>query len=312
MFTAPLIFVLTITALAAYALFKAVNIVPQGEQWTVERFGKYTVTLPPGLHFLIPFVERIGERVNMMERLLEIDQMDVITKDNAIVQADAVTFYQVTNAARAAYEVQELERAIINLTTTNIRSMIGAMKLDEVLSDRDLVNVKLLLAIDEATHPWGVKATRVEIRDLIPPADVSSAMAKQIKAEREKRADIFEAEGAKQSVVLRAEGKKEAAFLEAEARERAALAEANATAMVSKAISEGDHRATQYFIAQKYTESLRDIAASRNSKLIMMPLETSNLVGSVAGIAELLKGFKPDTPPPEDVDTLPVRPRLVD
>jgi len=296
MLTATLI----ITAIAALALYKAVNIVPQGEQWTVERFGKYTGTLPSGLHFLIPFIDRIGQRVNMMERLLEIDKMEVITRDNAIVRADAVTFYQVTNAARAAYEVYELERAIINLTITNIRSMIGAMALDEVLSDRDQINVKLLQAIDEATHPWGVKATRVEIRDLIPPADVSAAMAKQIKAEREKRAEIFEAEGAKQSAVLRAEGRKEAAFLEAEAREREAEAEANATAMVSTAISEGDPRATQYFIAQKYTESLRDIASSRNSKLIMMPLETSNLVGSVAGIAELLQGFKPDPTPTDD------------
>ena len=310
MLTAPLIIVLIITAFAAYALYKAVNIVPQGEQWTVERLGKYTVTLQPGLHFLIPFIERVGERVNMMERLLEIDEMDVITKDNAIVRADAVTFYQVNNAYRAAYEVQELERAIINLTTTNIRSMIGAMNLDEVLSDRELINVKLLIAIDEATHPWGVKATRVEIRDLIPPADVSAAMAKQIKAEREKRADIFEAEGSKQSAVLRAEGRKQAAFLEAEAREREAEAEANATAMVSKAISEGDTRATQYFIAQKYTEALRDIAASRNSKLIMMPLETSNLVGSVAGVAELLKGFKPDPAPTDDAPDKLVR--LVD
>ena len=306
MLTATLI----IIAIAAFALYRAVNIVPQGEQWTVERFGKYTGTLPSGLHCVIPFVDRIGQRVNMMERLLEIDKMDVITKDNAIVRADAVTFYQVTNAARAAYEVLELERAIINLTITNIRSMIGAMALDEVLSDRDTINVKLLQAIDEATHPWGVKATRVEIRDLIPPADVSAAMAKQIKAEREKRADIFEAEGAKQSAVLRAEGRKEAAFLEAEAREREAEAEATATTMVSKAIAEGDPRATQYFIAQKYTESLRDIAASGNSKLIMMPLETTNLVGSISGVAELLKGFKP-TPDPSD-DTPDKLVRLVD
>ncbi len=294
-----------ITAFSMLALYKAVTIVPQGEQWTVERFGKYTGTLPSGLHFLIPFVDRIGQRINMMERLLEIDKMEVITKDNAIVRADAVTFYQVTNAARAAYEVLELERAIINLTITNIRSMIGAMALDEVLSDREKINVKLLQAIDEATHAWGVKATRVEIRDLIPPADVSAAMAKQIKAEREKRAEIFEAEGAKRSAVLRAEGQKEAAFLKAEAREREAEAEANATAMVSKAISEGDTRATQYFIAQKYTDSLRDIAASHNSKLIMMPLETSNLVGSIAGVAELLKGFNPDQTPSSPHDDNP-------
>lgn len=313
MLTFPFIFSLFISGLAALALYKAVNIVPQGEQWTVERFGKYTGTLPSGLHFLIPFVDRVGQRVNMMERLLEIDKMDVITKDNAIVRADAVTFYQVTNAARAAYEVLELERAIVNLTITNIRSMIGAMALDEVLSDRDQINIKLLLAIDEATHAWGVKATRVEIRDLIPPADVSAAMAKQIKAEREKRAYIFEAEGAKRSAVLRAEGRKEAAFLEAEAREREAEAEANATTMVSKAISEGDPRATQYFIAQKYTESLRDIAASRNSKLIMMPLETTSLVGSLAGMTELLKGFKSEPTLPETTDPItPVRPRLVD
>ena len=305
-------FVLICTAIAVYALYRGVNIVPQGEQWTVERFGKYTVTLPSGLHLIIPFVDRIGQRVNMMEQLIEIDKMDVITKDNAIVRADAVTFYQVTNAARAAYEVLELRRAIINLTITNIRSMIGAMVLDEVLSDREKINVKLLHAIEEATHAWGVKPTRVEIRDLVPPLDVSAAMAKQIKAEREKRADIFDAEGAKQSAILRAEGRKQAAFLEAEAREREAEAEANATAMVSRAISEGDERATQYFIAQKYVEALRDVAASRNSKLIMMPLETTNLIGSISGVAELLKEFKPGPVAPDSPPETQVRPRLVD
>ena len=308
MLTASLI----VVGLASLALYFAVNVVPQGEQWTVERFGKYTATLPSGLHFIVPFADRIGQRVNMMERLLEIDHLDVITRDNAVVRVDAVAFYQVTNAARAAYEVYDLEQAIVNLSTTHIRSMIGAMDMDEVLSDRDEINDKLMHAIDDATHAWGVKATRVEIRDLIPPADITSAMARQIKAEREKRAEILEAEAAKQSAVLRAEGKKEAAFLEAEAREREAEAEANATAMVSKAIQEGDRQAVQYFIAQKYVESLRDIAASRNSKLVIMPMESASLVGSVAGVAELLKGFapKPEGDAPEPVIT--ARPRLVD
>lgn len=309
MLTASLI----VVALASLALYFAVNVVPQGEQWTVERFGKYTATLPSGLHFIVPFVDRIGQRVNMMERLLEIDHLDVITRDNAVVRVDAVAFYQVTNAARAAYEVFDLEQAIVNLATTHIRSMIGAMDMDEVLSDREAINDKLMHAIDDATHAWGVKATRVEIRDLIPPADITAAMARQIKAEREKRAEISEAEAAKQSAVLRAQGKKEAAFLEAEARERQAEAEANATAMVSKAIQEGDAQAVQYFIAQKYVDSLRDVAASENTKLVMMPLESSSLIGSVAGVAELLRGFGPGSGPAEAPEsTPPARPRLVD
>ena len=311
MLTASLI----VAALAAAALYFSVNVVPQGEQWTVERFGKYTTTLPSGLHFIIPFVDRVGQRVNMMERLLEIDHLDVITRDNAVVRVDAVTFYQVTNAARAAYEVFDLEQAIVNLATTNLRSLVGAMDMDQVLSDREEINDKLMHAIDAATHAWGVKATRVEIRDLIPPADITSAMARQIKAEREKRAEILEAEAAKQSAVLRAEGRKEAAYLEAEAREREAQAEANATAMVSKAIQEGDPQSIQYFVAQKYVDSLKDIAASRNTKLVMMPLESSSLVGSVAGVAEMLKGFKPSSGEPTVTTGEPVvapRPRLVD
>lgn len=305
---------LVVTALAAAALYFAVNIVPQGEQWTVERFGKYTQTLPSGLHFIIPFADRIGQRVNMMERLLEIGHLDVITRDNAVVRVDAVTFYQVTNAARAAYEVFDLEQGIVNLATTNIRSMIGGMDMDEVLSDREDINEKLLKRIDAATHAWGVKATRVEIRDLVPPADITEAMARQIKAEREKRAEILEAEAAKQSAVLRAEGRKEAAFLEAEARVREAEAEASATQMVSKAIQEGDPQAIQYFVAQKYVEALRDIAAARNSKLVVLPMESAGLGGSVAGIAELLKGFKPNgsAAPEIPLDPVAPRPRLVD
>ena len=300
---------LALTALSAFALWCSVNVVPQGEHWTVERFGKWRATLRPGLHFIIPFADRVGQRVNMMERLIEIDQMDVITRDNAIVQADAVTFYQVMNAQRAAYGIYDLRAAIVNLTITNIRSMIGAMDMDEVLSDRDQINVKLLKALDEASHSWGVKVTRVEIRDLVPPADITAAMAKQIKAEREKRADIFAAEGAKQSAVLRAEGRKEAAFLEAEAREREAEAEANATRMVSDAIQAGDAKAIQYFVAQKYVDAMRDVAASPNSKLVMMPIESASLAGSVAGVAELLKSVAAPPPPPSEP---PLRPRLVD
>ncbi len=282
-----------------------VKSVPQGDEWTVERFGRYTRTLTPGLHFLIPVMDKIGAKINMMETVLDIDSQEVITKDNAMVVADAVTFYQVVDAASAAYEVLDLRRALSNLSQTNIRSVVGSMDLDESLSKRDVINTKLLSVIDGAAQPWGVKVTRVEIKDLAPPSDINEAMARQMKAERTKRAEILQAEGMKQAAILKAEGereaqireaegRKEAAFLDAEARERAAEAEAKATQMVSKAIAEGDVQAINYFVAQKYTEALRDIASSPSSKTVMIPLEASNLIGSVGGIVDIAKAVMRD------------------
>ena len=282
-----------------------VKSVPQGDEWTVERFGRYTRTLTPGLHFLIPVMDKIGAKINMMETVLDIDSQEVITKDNAMVVADAVTFYQVIDAASAAYEVLDLRRALSNLSQTNIRSVVGSMDLDESLSKRDVINTKLLSVIDGAAQPWGVKVTRVEIKDLAPPSDINEAMARQMKAERTKRAEILQAEGMKQAAILKAEGereaqireaegRKEAAFLDAEARERAAEAEAKATQMVSKAIAEGDVQAINYFVAQKYTEALRDIASSPSSKTVMIPLEASNLIGSVGGIVDIAKAVMRD------------------
>ncbi len=291
---------IAVVIFAAVLVFMMVKSVPQGEEWTVERFGRYTHTMAPGLHFLVPILQRIGAKINMMETVLDVEGQEVITKDNAMVHADAIAFYQVVDAAAAAYEVRDLERALTNLSATNIRTVIGAMDLDEVLSNRDTINLKLLSVIDEASTPWGVKVTRVEIKDLQPPADITEAMARQMKAERLKRAEILTAEGDKQSAILKAEGikesqireaegRREAAFLDAEAREREAQAEANATQSVSKAIAEGDVQAINYFVAQKYVESLKDVAASPNSKTIMIPLEASGLVGSVAGVADLVK-----------------------
>lgn len=285
---------------ALVLIFMMVRSVPQGEEWTVERFGRYTRTLSPGLRFLIPFFDKIGAKINMMETVLDIDSQEVITRDNAMVMTDAVTFYQVVDAAAAAYEVRDLYRALSNLTQTNIRAVIGSMDLDESLSNRDMINAKLLSVIDDAATPWGVKVTRVEIKDLAPPPDINEAMARQMKAERDKRAEILNAEGLKQAAILKsegereaqireAEGRREAAFLDAEAREREAEAEAKATAMVSAAIAKGDVQAINYFVAQKYTDALRDVAASPNSKTIMIPLEASNLIGSVGGIAEIAK-----------------------
>jgi regulator of protease activity HflC (stomatin/prohibitin superfamily) len=298
---------LAILVFALVLIFLMVKSVSQGEEWTVERFGRYTRTLSPGLHFLIPIMDKVGARINMMETVLDIDSQEVITKDNAMVQADAIAFYQVVDAAAAAYEVRNLERALNNLSMTNIRTVIGSMDLDDVLSNRDVINVKLLSIIDQASNPWGVKVTRVEIKDLTPPADINEAMARQMKAERLKRAEILTAEGEKQSAILKAEGlreaqireaegRREAAFLDAEARERAAQAEAKATEMVSKAIAEGDVQAINYFVAQKYTEALRDVASSPNSKTVMIPLEAAGLMGSIAGIGEIAKslGLKKD------------------
>ena len=291
---------LAILVFAIIMLYLMVKTVPQGDTWTVERFGRYTRTLNPGLNFLVPLIDKVGARINMMETVLDIHSQEVITKDNAMVMADAVAFYQVVDAAQAAYEVRDLERALTNLAMTNIRAVIGSMDLDESLSNRDHINTRLLRVIDEASQSWGVKVTRVEIKDLAPPEDINEAMARQMKAERTKRADILQAEGQKQAAILEAEGQREAqireaegareaAFLDAEARERSAEAEANATRMVSEAIAKGDIQAINYFVATKYTEALRDIAASPNSKTVMIPLEAVGLIGSVAGIADIAK-----------------------
>jgi len=291
---------LVVLIFAIILIFLMVKSVPQGDNWTVERFGRYTRTLKPGLRFLIPLMDRLGAKINMMETVLDIPSQEVITKDNAMVSADAVAFYQVVDASRAAYEVRNLEHALKNLSMTNIRSVIGSMDLDESLSNRDGINHKLLNVIDAAASAWGVKVTRIEIKDLAPPPDINEAMARQMKAERTKRADILQAEGQKQAAILKAEGeresqireaegRKEAAYLDALARERLAEAEAKATQMVSEAIAKGDIQAINYFIAQKYTEALRDVAASPNSKTVMIPLEAAGLLGSIQGISDIAK-----------------------
>ena len=281
-------------------LFKTVRMVPQGYEWTVERFGKYTHTMGPGLHFLVPVVYGVGRKINMMEQVMDVPSQDVITKDNAVVKVDGVVYFQVLDAAKAAYEVAQLEIAILNLVMTNIRTAIGSMDLDESLSKRDEINTKVLMAVDEATHPWGIKVNRIELKDINPPRDLVDSMARQMKAEREKRANILEAEGKRQSDILRAEGEKqaaileaegnrEAAFREAEARERLAEAEANATRMVSEAIATGDVQAINYFVAQKYIEAFKALAEAPNQKFVMMPMESAGVIGSLGGIAELAK-----------------------
>jgi len=295
--------VLTVLALLLFGLvtlFKGVKTVPQGHEYTVERFGRYLRTLRPGLGIIVPYVDRIGHKVNMMERVLDVPSQEVITRDNAVVRVDGVVFFQVLDAAKAAYEVANLEHATLNLTMTNIRTVLGSLDLDESLSKRDEINARLLIVVDEATTPWGLKVTRIEIKDIAPPQDLVDAMARQMKSEREKRATILEAEGQRQSEILRAEGekrgavldaegRKEAAFRDAEARERLAQAEANATQMVSDAIAKGDVQAINYFVAQRYTDALKEVAAADNQKVIFMPLEATSLIGSLGGIGELAK-----------------------
>ena len=289
-------------------LFKTVRMVPQGYEWTVERFGKYTHTMGPGLHFLIPVVYGVGRKVNMMEQVLDVPSQEVITKDNAVVKVDGVVFFQVLDAAKAAYEVANLEIAMIALVQTNIRTVIGSMDLDESLSQRETINAQLLNVVDHATNPWGVKVTRIEIRDIQPPRDLVDSMARQMKAERERRAVILEAEGHRQSAILRAEGEKQAAILEAEgekesafreaeARERLAEAEAKATQMVSDAIAQGDVQAINYFVAQKYVQAFEKLATAPNQKFVLMPMEASGLIGSIGGVAELARQALGNPPP---------------
>ncbi|MGZ6040151.1 MAG: SPFH domain-containing protein [Phenylobacterium sp.] len=304
----PGIIVLVLLAVALVVTFSAIKTVPQGFEYTVQRFGRYTRTLKPGITILTPFVESIGRRISMMEQVLPVPQQEVITKDNVTVQVDAIVFIQVMDAAAAAYRVTNLDFAITQLTMTNLRTVVGNMELDEVLSQRDQINTRLLEVIDQATSPWGVKVARIEIKDLQPPPDITNAMARQMKAERERRAVITEAdgeksaaiaraEGSKQSAILQAEGRKEAAFRDAEARERSAQAEAKATELVSNAIAKGDVNAINYFVAQKYVEAFGKLAESPQAKTVIVPAEMSALVGSIAGITELVKTAQAEQPP---------------
>ncbi|MBE6450320.1 MAG: SPFH/Band 7/PHB domain protein [Alphaproteobacteria bacterium] len=293
-------FVVILLILAVVLLAKCLTIVPQGYEYTVENFGRFSKVLQPGLHILIPIVERIGQKVNMMEQVLDIPSQDVITKDNAMVRVDGVVFFEIQDPYAASYQIHDLYTGILNLVMTNVRTVIGSMEIDELLSQRDVINQRLLSVVDEATIPWGTKITRVEIKDISPPRDLIDAMARQMKAEREKRANILDAEGFKQSAVLKAEGekqsavldaegKKEVAFLQAEARERAAEAEAKATKMVSDAIATGNAQALNYFLGQAYVDALKEIVKSPNQKLLMLPFETQQLASSLTGIAELTK-----------------------
>ena len=294
---------------AVVSLIAAIRTVPQGYNYTVERFGRYTTTMSPGLNLIVPWIDRVGAKMNMMEQVLDVPTQEVITRDNTIVAVDGVAFFQVLNAAQAAYQVSGLENAILNLTMTNIRTVMGSMDLDELLSNRDAINERLLHVVDDAAGPWGIKMTRVEIKDINPPADIVEAMGRQMKAERTKRADVLEAEGARNSQILRAEGskqaqileaegKREAAYREAEARERLAEAEAKATQLVSDAIAKGDVNAINYFVAQKYTEALGQIGTAPNNKIVMVPLEASSLIGSLSGIGAIAREVFGDGPPP--------------
>ena len=297
---ATLIWAVIVVVLGVVIVRTSVIIVRQGYEYTLERFGKYRTTLRPGFHLIVPFVNRVGHRVNMMERVLDVPSQEVISKDNAVLTVDGVVFFQVLDAAKAAYEVFRLEHAVLNLTMTNIRTVLGSMDLDDALSKRDDINARLLVVVDEATTPWGIKVTRIEIKDISPPHDLVAAMARQMKAEREKRATILEAEGTrqaaileaegeKQSAILQAEGRKEAAYRDAEARERLAEAEARATTMVSEAIASGNIQAVNYFVAQKYVEALGQFATGPNNKTLLLPVEATGILSSLAGITEVAK-----------------------
>ncbi|MSQ97956.1 MAG: SPFH/Band 7/PHB domain protein [Xanthomonadales bacterium] len=300
MFSNPLIWAIVAAILGVTVVRKAVIIVTQGYEFTLERFGRYSETLRPGFHFIIPFMNRVGHRINMMERVADVPSQEVISRDNAMLTVDGIVFFQILDAAKAAYEIHQLEHAILNLVMTNIRTVLGALDLDEALSKRDVINTRLLNVVDEATTPWGVKITRIEIKDISPPMDLVDSMARQMKAEREKRANILEAEGfrqaqilrsegEKQAAVLQAEGRKEAAFRDAEARERLAEAEARATTMVSQAIGSGNIQAINYFVAQKYVEALHAFATGPNNKTLLLPIEATSILSSLAGIGEVAK-----------------------
>lgn len=295
-----MIVTLIVAVLVIGTIFAGVKTVPQGYHWTIERFGRYTRTLKPGLNLIVPFFDAIGAKMNVMEQVLDVPTQEVITKDNAMVSVDGVTFYQVLDAARASYEVSGLQNAILNLTMTNIRTVMGSMDLDALLSNRDEINAQLLRVVDAAAEPWGVKMTRIEIKDINPPRDLVESMGRQMKAEREKRAQILEAEGhrqaeilkaegEKQGQILQAEGRKEAAFRDSEARERAAEAEAKATQMVSDAIAQGDIQAINYFVANRYIEALGQLTASPNQKTLILPIEATSILGSLSGIAEVAR-----------------------
>ena len=294
------IFVIAVVVFAIVLVVMGVKAVPQGTEFTVERFGRYTRTLAPGLHFIVPMVDRIGAQMNMMEGVLDVPSQEVITKDNALLQVDGVVFHQILDAAKAAYEVRDLERAVLNLTMTNIRTVMGSMDLDELLSKRDKINHQLLTVVDDATAPWGVKVTRIEIKDITPPKDLADSMARQMKSERDKRAtilvaegdrqaEILRAEGEKQAAILEAEGRREAAFRDAEAREREAEAEAKATQMVSDAIAAGNVQAINYFVAQRYIEALGKFADSPNQKTFFLPVDAASVIGAIGGIAEIAR-----------------------
>jgi regulator of protease activity HflC (stomatin/prohibitin superfamily) len=302
------ILVIVLLVLGLSLVFMGVRAVPQGQEHTVERFGRYTGTLRPGLNLIVPLVDRVGRRLNMMEQVLDVPSQEIITRDNAMVTVNGVVFFQVLDAAKAAYEITNLDNAILNLTMTNIRTVMGSMDLDELLSKRDEINTRLLQVVDEATSPWGVKITRIEIKDISPPQDLVDSMARQMKAERIKRAQVLQAEGERQAAVLRAEGEKqgaileaegrrEAAFRDAEARERLAQAEANAAAMFSAALANGNVQAANYFVAQKYLEALTAFATSPNQKTLILPIEATGVLGSLAGIGEIAReafGREPD------------------